>query len=256
LEFSFDRSNESRLPNTSTATGAKSDVRPLPHQAASPQSASYDDGVDTTTITNERLRKAIEKNRARQAERARQNSAPSAQNHAEAINHQQASFFDKQKKPDPEIDHQSNQRIPPQRPRTTAVTTRRSVAHPDEADFTPVKRAPRKVTSQISYTTSNRKKAKPINPMIVGYFVKGCWIFCALMILRLIFANGGVMDYYSQRSLLNDRVSELDKIKKENMLLVHEIERMQNDSAYQKKLVRDNLGFIAEDEFLVLFPKE
>jgi hypothetical protein len=38
--------------------------------------------------------------------------------------------------------------------------------------------------------------------------------------------------------------------------LVREIERMHNDVGYQKKLVRDNLGFIASDEYLVLFPKE
>jgi hypothetical protein len=40
------------------------------------------------------------------------------------------------------------------------------------------------------------------------------------------------------------------------MSLVHEIERMQYDVAFQKRLVRDNLGFIAQDEFLILFPKE
>ena len=75
------------------------------------------------------------------------------------------------------------------------------------------------------------------------------------MVLRLIFAAGGVTDYYSQKTSVNERLSELSDIKKENMQLVREIERMRSDSGYQKKLVRDNLGFIASDEFLVLFPK-
>ncbi len=264
MEFSFDRSNESRLRNTSSAE-AKVEAQPAFSQTASTQSTNYNDGVDTSTITNERLRKAIEKNRARQAERARQNPNPPMQNHSETGNHQQASFFDKQKHSAPEVESQSTQRMPPPRPRAeerpqpqkaTGIVTRRSVARADEAEFTPVKRAQRKVASQISYTTTNRKKAKPIDPTLVGYLVKGCWIFCAIMVLRLIFVHGGVTDYYSQRSLFNDRVSELDKIKKENMQLVHEIERMQTDSSFQKKLVRDNLGFIASDEFLVLFPKE
>ena len=67
-----------------------------------------------------------------------------------------------------------------------------------------------------------------------------------------------------QKKLINKRVldfgcgsgSFLSRIKKENMQIVREIERMQTDTAYQKKLVRDNLGFIAADEFLILFPKE
>ena len=95
-----------------------------------------------------------------------------------------------------------------------------------------------------------------MDPTLVGYVVKGAWGFCALMILRLIFASGGITDFYSRTSVHSDRLNELNRIKKENMQLVREIERMQSDVAFQKKLVRDNLGFIAADEFLVLFPKE
>jgi cell division protein FtsB len=268
LEFSFDRSNDSsHLRNGTQATGAtKQEAPPQPTQQA--QSAPVDDGIDTTTITNERLRKAIEKNRARQAERNRTHPQ-AAQAEAQQQQQQyteQASFFDKQQQTSPPSEKPGTQ-APPQRPRaqerahagapkTAAVVTRRSVARPDEADFIPVKRTPRKVASQISYTTSSRKKSKPMDPTLVGYLVKGCWIFCAVMILRLIFASGGVTDFYSQRTLHADRLTELDRIKKENMQLVHEIERMQTDTAFQKKLVRDNLGFIAADEFLVLFPKE
>ncbi|MDD4972850.1 MAG: hypothetical protein PHY93_00785 [Bacteriovorax sp.] len=268
MEFSFDRSNDSsHLRSGSQPTGpAKQETPPQPIQQA--QSAPSNDEIGTTTITNERLRKAIEKNRARQAERNRTHPQ-AAQAEAQQQQQQyteQASFFDKQQQESPSSDKSAAQ-DPPPRPRaqerahastskTAAVVTRRSVARPDEADFIPVKRTPRKVASQISYTTSSRKKAKPMDPALVGYLVKGCWIFCAVMILRLIFAQGGVTDFYSQRSLHSDRLTELERIKKENMQLVHEIERMQTDTAFQKKLVRDNLGFIAADEFLVLFPKE
>ena len=217
MEFSFDRSNESaQLRNGTQKT----------------QPASAPEEIDTSTITNERLRKAIEKNRARQAAKA----AP-----AEEAQPQ---------KP------RAEERVHVRAPKSEALVTRRSAARPDEAEFIPAKRAPRKVASQISYSTSSRKKSNPIDPTLVGYFVKGCWIFCMMMILRLIFANGGVTDFYSQRSLYNEHLKELDQIKKENMQLVREIERMQSDFAFQKKLVRDNLGFIAADEFLVLFPKE
>lgn len=214
MEFSFDRSNES---------------------------TSHEDGIDTTTIANERLRKAIEKNRARQAERNRTQS--------------QAAQTAAAPEAPPTRPH-AHERVHVPTPKSAAVVTRRSVAKPDETEFTPIKRTPRKVASQISYTTTGRKKAKPMDPLLVGYLIKGCWGFCVVMILRLVFATGGVTDFYSQRSLYNDRLMELDRIKKENMQIVHEIERMQTDTAFQKKLVRDNLGFIAADEFLVLFPKE
>jgi cell division protein FtsB len=251
LEFSFDRSKEAHLQNAGN--------KPNPEKSA--QSASepvHSDGIDTSTITNERLRKAIEKNRARQAERSKMTQAPN----------EQASLFDKK----PETVQQQAQQAAEERPeetpraraqerthvapKTSTMATRKSVARADEADFTPVKRTPRKVASQISYTTTSRKKSKPLDPKLVGYLVKGCWLFCAVMILRLIFANGGVTDYYSQRSLREDRIEVLKRIKKENMILVREIERMKTDFSFQKKLVRDNLGFIAADEFLVLFPKE
>lgn len=94
-----------------------------------------------------------------------------------------------------------------------------------------------------------------MDPKYVTWLVKGSWIFCGLMVLRLIFATGGVTDFYSQKSIVAERVTELGDIKKENTALVREIERMRSDAGFQKKLVRDNLGFIAADEFLVLFPK-
>lgn len=310
MEFSFDRSNESHLRNT---TQTKTEVKPEP--VAAQAAETYDDGIDTSTIQNERLKKAIERNRARQAERARLRPEPvqaapaqqaqpayqsAYQQHYQATQstpspvethvepqpepvQEQASLFGNRQAPPAEA---AAEAAPTERPRTrmrmragvgtrggesntepvqetasaapaSTMVTRRTVARPDETDFTPTKRAPRKVSSQISYsTTGSKKKAKPLDPTLVTYLVKGCWIFCGIMILRLIFANGGVTDFYSRKSILNDRLGELDRIKKENMQLVREIERMQSDTSFQKKLVRDNLGFIAEDEFLILFPKE
>jgi cell division protein FtsB len=282
LEFSFDRSKETHLRNSTQSSG--------PTQAQQ-QQQQYDDGIDTSTIANERLRKAIERNRARQAERNRQSPLPQPPMQQAAAPQEQASLFDKPQQQETrmeappvqpvyqappvqevrqeEVRQEEAEQVPPRRPRaherarssvetrSSAIVTRKSVARPDEADFTPAKRTPRKVASQISYSTSGtRKKTKSMDPTIVGYLVKGAWAFCAIMVLRLVFAHGGITDFYSRRSVYNDRLNELDRIKKENMQLVHEIERMQTDVAFQKKLVRDNLGFIASDEFLVLFPKE
>jgi cell division protein FtsB len=272
LEFSFDRSKDSHLR---TNTQPKTEVKPEPVAAQAAPAETYDDGIDTSTIANERLRKAIERNRARQAERNRMRppvAEPQMQAQEQAAPQQetqqsteQASLFGRQAPAEETAEATSTESARPRSERaqmrtgarSSTVVTRRSVARPDDTDFTPVKRAPRKVASQISYaTTGSKKKNKQLDPTLLNYFVKGCWIFCVVLILRLIFANGGVTDFYSRRSILNDRSNELDRIKKENMQLVHEIERMQSDTAFQKKLVRDNLGFIAADEFLILFPKE
>jgi len=257
LEFSFDRPKDNF--NNKNA-------EPMPAPSSDP-----------TTIQNERLRKAIERNRARQAAaqpRPQTPPPPPPQSRPQPQQtvrvqeeiHHQPSFLEKPvretshvaaepvKEAGPEMVQETSHTMGP---RSTAVVSRRSVAKPDDTEFVPVKRASKKVSSQISYTTSStRKKSKSIDPAYSNYLVKGAWVFCAIMVLRLIFANGGVTDYYSQKSQLNERLTQLSEIKKDNMQLVREIERMRSDAGYQKKLVRDNLGFIAQDEFLILFPKE
>ena len=302
LEFSFDRTRDSHLRQSETGSAQAPEavnVRPGPDL----------NSQDPSTIANERLRKAIERNRAKQA--ARTASAPEAVQAAPTAApvtpapapeaHEQASFFSQpaaqpivepapevrsyvrpmpEARPvEPEPMSQASQDMP-RRPRvrvrenvssaasyeseaastatSTGMVSRRSVAKPEDTEFVPTKRGTRKVASHISYTTSgtSRKKQKSLDPKYVTWLVKGSWIFCGIMVLRLIFASGGITDFYSQKSVVSEKLAELSNIKKENMQLVREIERMRSDSGFQKRLVRDNLGFIANDEFLVLFPKE
>lgn len=307
LEFSFDRSKDAHI-NRTESPRTQSQPAPGPTPQAAQAQSSVRPGpdlntVDPSTIANERLRKAIERNRAKQAEREatrpQMQAAPQAQPQyqappappvqpAQEEAHHQASFFNQPQQeeaprpyarmtppPAPEVAEARPVSEEPRRARVrvrenvasaaaatsegATVVSRRSVAKPEDTEFVPVKRATRKVASQISYTTgtaSSRKKQKSLDPKYVTWLVKGSWIFCALMVLRLIFANGGVTDFYSQKSTVNEKLAELSGIKKENMQLVREIERMRSDIGFQKRLVRDNLGFIASDEFLVLFPKE
>lgn len=351
MEFSFDRSRESQAR---TASGSQTQSQP--QQSAAPRPGPDLNTIDTSTIANERLRKAIERNRSKQAERDAQRppvQAAPVQQQPQPQQQEQGSFFSQsshlsqedqahiaqqealreahrqanmeaiaareaQKKAEyaqyaqqaqqaanaerevprempremprqeappvqeaqaepvqsprarlrarmagaasmaaaNEAAHETTHEAPPMPPKSTGLVSRRSVAKPEDTEFVPVKRTPKKVASQISYTTtSTRKKQKSMDPKYVTWLVKGSWIFCGLMVLRLIFATGGVTDFYSQKSTVAERVAELSDIKKENMTLVREIERMRSDAGFQKKLVRDNLGFIAADEFLVLFPK-
>lgn len=148
--------------------------------------------------------------------------------------------------------------------------TRKSVAKPENSELmgelkkknqvpttlayapvaAPTVRAKRKVKTKKDATT------KDIKARFNNLVVKGGWLFCIFLMGRLVFSDGGIMDYYSQKNLLDGKVRELEANKKENELLAKEIELIKDDSNYQKKIVRDNLGMIAKDEFLILFPKE
>ncbi len=295
MEFSFDRSKPAQPQTQATQTAP---------QSTGPRPGPDLNTVDPSTIANERLRKAIERNRAKQGIRsagaapAQTQAAPQEAQYvqpepqvapaqaapAQPQYQEQQAFFNEDAiaaaraqhaqatqaeapqyeeepvaRPAPRMRARERVSTPPPPPvsESTSVVSRRSVAKPEDTEFVPVKRSTRKVASQISYTTgSARKKQKSLDPKYQGWLVKGSWIFCAIMVLRLIFAAGGVTDFYSQKSSVNERLTELSNIKKENMQLVREIERMRSDVGFQKKLVRDNLGFIASDEFLVLFPKE
>ena len=241
------------------------------------------DNSDTSGIANERLRKAIERNRQRQKEREDRELREQQARPAQPIRPQ----FHSPPPPPPPFEQQINQaanhaRMAEQRAAHVVVeevenevenkledeveiepvverprATRRTVARPEDTEFVTVKRATKKVAPALNYhTTSSRKKSKPLDPAIVSFLTKCAWIFAGFLVLRLVFAKGGVTDFYSQHKVLTQKQSELKQIKDENMQLVREIERMHTDAGYQKKLVRDNLGFIAADEFLVLFPKE
>lgn len=285
MEFSFDRSRNQAgtqtPPNSESTRPQPSGIKPGPDL----------NSQDPSTIANERLRKAIERNRAKQV--ARETQAPtsnpaSAQPEARfsqmngAFQNQSQTQFQTPPKAPPEApplppqqEFFSSRTVEPEvesvvtarKPRASVASTkpptvvsRRSVAKPDNTEFVPVKRTQRKVASQVNYSTSStsttRKKTKPMSPALHNWISKACWVFCVIMVGRLIFADGGVTDFYSQKSTVNAKETELERIKKDNSVLMKEIERMKSDSGYQKKLVRDHLGFIAKDEYLVLFPKE
>lgn len=205
------------------------------------------------TVQSDRLKRAIERNRAKQAKRATRSSASPRQASADVIPGESWSLPGG----------------------SSARGTRRSVGRADDSEFvTALRKAPRKAPANVSYNTrtsvpvrttkravtktGTRKRSVSSKASQRGHdiLVKAAWAFCGFLLLRLIFSAGGVIDFYDSKSTLNNKMRELNNIKKENVELAHEIERIKKDSRYQKKLVRDHLGFIARDEFLILFQKE
>ena len=199
----------------------------------------------SSAIGSDRLRKAIERNRAKQAKRSGQASRTSA----------------------PPADEWSL-------PSRKSTGTRRSVASADNVEFTTaIRKSSGRAPATVSYSeaktptvvsrrsprkTATTKTRKPKSKLLKNtneYVVKGIWVFCAILLLRLVFSDGGVRDYYAKKDVLQGRHDELVRIQNENQALLKEIALLRTDPNYQKKVVRDHLGYIASDEFLILFPE-
>ena len=86
-------------------------------------------------------------------------------------------------------------------------------------------------------------------------FQKLSWLGCFLLFFHLIFSDRGVADYYSQKKSLDKKVKGLAILQEEKKELKTNIGLIRKNKAHQKKLVRDHLGFISKDEFLILFQK-
>lgn len=174
------------------------------------------------SIGSDRLRKAIERNKAKQVKRSSRSAIP----------------------------------VSPTR------ATRRTVARPDTVEFGPINRpsttrAVAKVDYRRSVVATENKKIISSSGFFTKWqnlFTKIGWGFSGVLLVHLVFSNGGVIDYYSRVSQLEQRMREFDQIILQNKEILAEIKKIKTNNTYQKKLVRDNLGLIATDEYLVVFP--
>ncbi len=254
------------------------------------------------SISSDRLRKAIERNRAKQAKRATGAQSRGTVDLSSASSRPSASERSGISRTGSRLPGSGTLRgrttassmgasagMPPGGP-SSGGPTRRSVARPGEQEFaTSVRRESVKAPADVSYvsnTTPTRARTATVVPATTRrttttrttarstarsttrrkttaaqdkrtrYFVMGCWILLGVMCLRLVFSRGGVIDFYANKGLLEGKVEEYHSIEAENKNLLGEIKKIKASKSYQKKLVRDHLGFIAKDEFLILFSKE
>lgn len=111
-----------------------------------------------------------------------------------------------------------------------------------------IERLPAKRTSVIPRKTSKTKSK--------NLLVKLGWALIGLLVVRLVFMDRGVWDYFATESVIKDKQNELSAIRNENKDLKAEIFRVQIDKNFQKQLAKEHLGVIAADEFLILFAGE
>ncbi len=164
--------------------------------------------------------------------------------------------------------------VPPRVPTPGAAAPtaprRRQVTDPDKIELNEPIRKRTTAPANVSYSETSPVKAPARTAMkakrtvktksqkaagLTAWAVKGTWAFCAFLLVRLIFSEGGVVEYYDKKSALDQKSYELQILKTENIALMEELELTRSNSRYQKKLVRDHLGYIARDEYLILFPE-
>lgn len=198
-------------------------------------------------MTNERLQKAIERNKARMAKRERKKSFESSANNN--------STFGKEKRNWSNFNKAPKSATPPSRP------IRQFAANQKGFKFNPaLRKSPNKAPAKINYLTKNKGlftelKEAVKKKCVFGLILLG-WGLCFFMLIRLITIKRGVLDYYSREGAFKKNIERLHNIEKNNVNLSKQIDFIKTNRPYQKKLVRDHLGFIAADEFLILFPKE
>ena len=190
-----------------------------------------------SSIASDRLRKAIERNRRKQAKQKTQDFTVTKDYVVEEVrNAPRASS------PRPSFNTQGSEEIVN---RIKAESLATSIRRPAPA------------AERLSYESNElpRKERSPFVKRLQNYALKGAWLFSFVLILRLIFSTGGVLDYRTHKEMLRLKHQEHDQMIAANKKLIKEIKRIKEDAKYQKKLVRDYLGFIAEDEYLILFAK-
>ena len=190
----------------------------------------YNNVMDSDSVGSERLRRALERNRAK---RARQEGSRSER---------MQSRLDK-------------------RPSVGRRPLSRGGRIMAQAPSSPLRRQESSVENVVVETSAAPAKIRSpkMSRFLSGlweYLLRLTWLFCGVLILRLIFTNGGVVDFYAKRDHLKLKEREFLSIKVENQEIVAEIDKIKNSPEYQKQLIRSHMEFIAPDEFLILFAKE
>ena len=138
-------------------------------------------------------------------------------------------------------------------PRRTRKHVPSSVDEIEITDTRNLRPKKRQASSKVTYVKNTRKKSLK---EFTWSWNKVGWLICAVLFLRLIFMDSGVIDYYDMENTLEKSEYQLELIKEENAELVKDIHEIKTNHRYQKKLAREHLGVIAKDEYLILFAKD
>ena len=75
------------------------------------------------------------------------------------------------------------------------------------------------------------------------------------MLLFIVFGENGVTDLYKLKMEKDNLSKNNHELKKENLSLYREIERLKNDPGYVEDVARKELGVIGKDEVIIKIKK-
>ena len=132
-------------------------------------------------------------------------------------------------------------------------SSRKYPAKANQAEFTFLRKS--HTVPKVKYM-AKRKQKNASKKKWQKFFIITSWMVCAALVLHWVFADGGLADYYSMEKVLAAKKKEYHAIVSENKQIKNEIKQMKTNPKLQKKLVREHLGVISDDEYLILFAKE
>ncbi len=147
------------------------------------------------------------------------------------------------------------------------TSRRRSVGHPDDTELVQ-HRSSELAETDIDYLDEEEEemetrparvsapRAQKKTKVRKNILAKLGWSVIGLLVLRLIFMDRGVWDYFATEGAIRENTRELRSIQDENKSLRTEIVKIQSDKNFQRQLAKEHLGVIAADEFLILFAGE
>lgn len=115
---------------------------------------------------------------------------------------------------------------------------------------------PQGAASKTSNAFFSPPQEKPKNKWYQKALITCGWLLCFILLVRLIFADRGMIHYYSQENFIRQKIHQNQLTRKDNLALAKEIKKITRDPVHQRKLARQHLGMIAKDEYLIVFPKE
>lgn len=235
--------------------------------------------ISRPSSSSDRLKKAIERNRAKVAKRSNQTSMFTASTSNRAtqssprVGANEQSLSDRLARlKEKRAQIQGTRTSPSMASNSQASTTRnnptvaskieilkarrQSLGAKNVSATTIQKEASTGISEKIAeknFSFFNRIFSTAIQALLAKTLRGVIWLANIFFLGVAIFGERGVVDYVKRHSLLEEKQKQLEYLDQENEDIKFQIYRLQNDKTYQRQIIRDYLGYIAHDEYLIIF---
>ncbi len=115
----------------------------------------------------------------------------------------------------------------------------------------------RRVSQDTRYQENGAKKEIKIKGVyVVRLLVGGLLLLNVILIYAILFSSHGIQGYRRQNEQVRELEEKILKLKTENQKLFELIQSIKGDPKAQEKLVREELGWVREDEIVLEIPEK